>query len=432
MLLFISIWKPGLAARMDICNGTKELEMHHTIHELEVLFIRNLMANLPAAVYFKDQYSRFLLASRSFCKKVGISMDELVGKTDFHLFLPQHALKAYECEQEIIKTGIPIVGIEEQEHWPDGRITWVSTTKVPFRDETGEIIGTFGVSVDITERKALEQELLTARKLESIGQLAAGIAHEINTPVQYVSDNLRFLGESIQDLLDIAELARQLVQDANGADPKIAGKLREMIESADIDYLKEELPMASKQSLEGTQRVATIVRAMKEFAHPGSTEMVDADINKAIQTTLEITRNEWKYVATTELDLAANMPLVPCLLGEINQVVLNMVINARDAIESKGGPGVISISTRADDSWAVIRIGDTGCGIDQAHIDRIYDPFFTTKEVGKGSGQGLYISYNVIVNKHHGRLSVESEPGKGTVFEIRLPLQNATEGEPLD
>ncbi|MBN2703169.1 MAG: PAS domain-containing protein [Pontiellaceae bacterium] len=393
-------------------------------------YLANLMENLPEAVYFKDTRSRFLLANRSFCKRVGMTMKQLLGKTDFDLYLPPHALSAYDCEQKIINTGQPIVGLEEEEFWPDGRITWVSTTKVPFLDKDGEIIGTFGISVDITERKKLEHELITARKLESMGQLAAGIAHEINTPIQYVSDNLRFLNSSISDLLQIAEISQSLVQHLSTsgmADDEMVQKLEKKLDEADVAYLNEELVLAVKQSLEGTGRVSTIVRAMKEFAHPGSKEMVASDLNEAIRTTVEVTKNEWKYVSTIELDLLETLPMVPCFVDEINQVILNMIINARDAIEQTGEKGVIRISTAIDNSWVLIRISDTGGGIPPENIGSVFDPFFTTKEVGKGTGQGLYISYNVIVNKHKGRLTVfnSSSEGEGAVFDIRIPLVNS-------
>lgn len=393
-------------------------------------YLANLMENLPDAVYFKDLRSRFLLVNHSFCKRVGMTMKQLLGKTDFDLYLPEHALSAYDCEQKIINTGQPIVGLEEEEFWPDGRITWVSTTKVPFLDKDGAIIGTFGISSDITERKKLEHELINARKLESMGQLAAGIAHEINTPIQYVSDNLRFLNSSISDLLQIAEISQSLVQHLSTsgmADDEMVQKLEKKLEEADVEYLNEELVLAVKQSLEGTGRVSTIVRAMKEFAHPGSKEMVASDLNEAIRTTIEVTKNEWKYVSAIELDLFENLPLVPCFVDEINQVVLNMIINARDAIEETGEKGVIRISTGIEDSWALIRITDTGGGIPPEHIGSVFDPFFTTKEVGKGTGQGLYISYDVIVNKHKGRLTVfnSSKEGEGASFEIRIPLVNS-------
>ena len=340
--------------------------------------LRNIMINLPEMIYFKDIYSRFILANDAFCKRVDMDMKTLYGKNDFHLFHPDHAMKAYQCEQEIIASNTSSVGLEEQEKWPDGRITWVSTTKVPLHDDEGKVIGTFGVSRDITEKKLLEEELLSARKLESIGQLAAGIAHEINTPIQFVGDNLRFLNESIQELLGlIAKCAEFLASAKDGEVSEDAIRsLEDLFEETDVEYLEEELPLAIQQSLEGAGRVAEIVRAMKNFSHPDAKDFENADINEAVMTTAQVARNEWKYDAELELELAPDLPTVPCLLGEFNQVILNMIINARDAIQESAAEGsskgVIRIETALEDKWVLIRISDTGVrdsrGGEESHI----------------------------------------------------------------
>jgi PAS domain S-box-containing protein len=271
----------------------------------------------------------------------------------------------------------------------------------------------------LEERDRLEDNLRQAQKLEAIGQLAAGIAHEINTPTQYVGDNLRFLKESFGEL---DSLLTKLVE--AGGTPA-----RALLGEADFDYLKEEIPRALNQSLEGVDRVAKIVRAMKEFSHPAR-EKTATDLNRAIQSTITVASNEWKYVAEVEMDLDSNMPTVHCSPAEFNQVVLNMVVNAAHAIadvvgDGGKGKGKIRVKTRSDGEWAVVEISDTGAGM-PAHIQqRIFEPFFTTKEVGKGTGQGLAIAHNVIVDKHSGTIKVVSAPGKGTTFIIRLPIGGA-------
>ena len=268
----------------------------------------------------------------------------------------------------------------------------------------------------LEERDRLEDNLRQAQKLEAIGQLAAGIAHEINTPTQYVGDNLRFLKESFGEL---DSLLGQLVEFGGGP-------ARAALSEADFDYLKEEIPRALNQSLEGVDRVAKIVRAMKEFSHPAR-EKTATDLNRAIQSTITVASNEWKYVADIEMDLDANMPSVHCSPAEFNQVVLNIVVNAAHAIsdvvgDGGKGKGKIRVKTRPEGEWAVIEISDTGAGM-PAHVQqRIFEPFFTTKEVGKGTGQGLAIAHNVIVDKHGGTIKVSSAPGKGTTFTIRLPI----------
>jgi PAS domain S-box-containing protein len=268
----------------------------------------------------------------------------------------------------------------------------------------------------LEERDRLEDNLRQAQKLEAIGQLAAGIAHEINTPTQYVGDNLRFLKESFGELDSLLE---QLVE--AGGSPA-----RKALDDADFDYLKEEIPRALNQSLEGVDRVAKIVRAMKEFSHPAR-EKTATDLNRAIQSTITVASNEWKYVAEMEMDLDPNLPAVHCSPAEFNQVVLNMVVNAAHAItdvvgDGGKGKGRIRVKTRADGEWAVVEIGDSGSGMPMHVQQRIFEPFFTTKEVGKGTGQGLAIAHNVIVDKHGGTIKVASSPGAGTTFTIRLPI----------
>lgn len=284
---------------------------------------------------------------------------------------------------------------------------------------------------NITQRKIMEGQLVQAQKLESIGQLAAGIAHEINTPTQYVGDNTRFLQESIADLQKVlAEFKCLLSSVEDGSVTKeLIAEVKAATVEVDLDYLLEEIPTSIEQSLEGIDRVAHIVRAMKEFSHPGSKEKVSVDINKAIETTITVSRNEWKYVAEMETDFDVELPMVPCLPGEFNQVILNMIMNAAHAIgtvvgDGADGMGVIKVDTCRDGDWVEIRISDTGTGIPDATKDKIFNPFFTTKEVGKGTGQGLAIAHNVIVERHGGQITFETEESKGTTFFVRLPIES--------
>jgi signal transduction histidine kinase len=247
-------------------------------------------------------------------------------------------------------------------------------------------------------RQAAEMELGLAQKLEAVGRLAAGIAHEINTPIQYITDSVNFLGSAFGELLTVI------------ASNDSAGHSDQ---SADIDFLRNEVPRAIERTIEGTERVATIVRAMKEFSHPDSS-----------QNTLMIARNEYKYVATVDLQ-CGDMPEVMCNIGELSQVFLNLIVNSAHALADAGRDtetGKITIKTRAVEGWAEFTFEDNGCGIPQEIIDKIYDPFFTTKEVGRGTGQGLAIARSIVVDKHGGRINVESEPGVGTCFTLRLPI----------
>jgi signal transduction histidine kinase len=282
---------------------------------------------------------------------------------------------------------------------------------------------------DQTEALTLERELRQAQKLEAIGQLAAGIAHEINTPVQYIGDNIRFLADSCADLLALLQGYEEFynrVRDIEAA-ADLQVDLEKLHAAADVDYLREEIPLTVQQSLEGVDRVTKIVRAMKEFSHPGSAEKVQVDINNALQSTITVSRNEWKYGADLQTDFAEDLPHVSCLPAELNQVFLNLIVNAAHAIDNrvKAGDyekGLIRVSTRVEGTQAVIEVSDNGTGIPEKIRHRIYDPFFTTKAVGKGTGQGLAIARDIVVEKHHGQISCETEEGKGTTFTIRLPL----------
>ncbi len=284
------------------------------------------------------------------------------------------------------------------------------------------------------EQQHLQSRLLQAQRLESVGQLAAGIAHEINTPTQFVSDNMRFLRNAFPKLAELLTRYQQLA-DACRAGPvasELLDGLAAAVKSAKLDYLLSQIPEALSDSLDGLERVTKIVRAMKDFAHPGQHSLSPADLNKAIESTVTVARNEWKYVADVKLDLDPALPQVPCLLGDFNQVILNIVVNAahaiKDVVGAAGqGKGTITISTRCAGDHVEIRIRDTGTGIPEAHRGRIFDHFFTTKPVGKGTGQGLAIARQVIVEKHRGTLTFETETGKGTTFIIRLPIEPEAE-----
>ncbi len=290
---------------------------------------------------------------------------------------------------------------------------------------------------DITERKILEEQLRQAQKLEAIGQLAAGIAHEINTPAQFVGDNTKFVQETWPAVSKILELCLRLREQSRAGlvAPDTIAELRQCTEEADLAYLVHEVPQAIAQALEGVGRISKIVRAMKEFSHPGSEGKSAIDLNHAIETTIAVARNEWKYVADVQTCFAGDLPPVRCLGSEFNQVILNLLINAAHSIGDvvkNGFPskGTITIITKCEEDWVEVQIQDTGAGIPENVRARIFEPFFTTKEVGKGTGQGLALAHTVIVKKHNGKIWFESEVGKGTTFFLRLPL-TAPEAEDI-
>ena len=309
-----------------------------------------------------------------------------------------------------------------------GQEGFLGLSVTPLCDENGLSTGVLLLAADITRRKLMEAQLAQARKLESIGHLAAGVAHEINTPVQYIGDNIRFLIESAARLHALHDEYERLLQACKQGqvDEAVIEKVEAAIENAEVAYLLQEIPRALTESLEGIQRVTGIVQAMKEFSHPGTVAKTGVDLNHTIESTILVARNEWKYVAEVVTEFASPLPLIYCYPADLNQVILNLIVNAAHAIEDMastraGSKGRITISTAFDGEWAEIRVQDTGSGIPESIRHKIFDPFFTTKEVGRGTGQGLAIAHHIIVEKHQGTIHVESREGEGSTFVLRFP-----------
>ena len=529
-----------------------------------------LLETVPDSIYFKDKASRFLRLSRAQSLKFGLGDPrDAIGKTDFDFFAIEHATSAFQAEQEILKSGAPLVDFEEKEMFDNGRVGWVSTTKMPLRNRDGLVIGTFGISHDITARKRTEEalregesrfrsifegandailllsgdqlvdcnhravemfergkeelthlrpdqispalqpdgrespvaakaflaqalaqgwcrfewahcrksgqefpadvllsaflnggkqmvqatvrditerkqvetqrreyetRLLLAQKLESVGRLAAGVAHEINTPTQYVSDNARFLLSAFSQLTQILASHRVLI-DAVAAGSSHAAAITAVRESEtenELDYLLAEIPRTLEQSLDGLNRIGRIVSSLKEFSHPGGTEKSAADLNRSIETAVAVSRHEWKYVAEAATELDPELPAVPCVLDEFNQTILNLITNAAHAVGAANTVtgrkmGRIVIRSRREGDWAVIEVEDNGIGIPPEIQSRIFEPFFTTKGIGEGTGQGLSIVRNVIVKGHGGKVDFLTTPGQGTTFRISLPIKHVVE-----
>ncbi len=410
---------------------------------------KGIFDSLPEGIFQTTREGGYLSANPALASIYGYgSPEELMThlrNVDVQLYVAPGRRAEF---RRLIEQAGEVREFESEVHCKDGTKKWISETARQITAADGTLLYYQGFVVDITrqrnaqcERNLMEAQLRQAQKLESVGQLAAGIAHEINTPIQYIGDNIRFVQEAFADLIRLLD-AQQRLTEALRADALTPGLLAEAESAAketDFAYLKEEVPKAIKQSLDGVGHVAHIVCAMKEFSHPGNTEKVRIDLNKAIQTTLTVARNEWKYVAGVVTEFAADLPLVACLPSEFNQVILNLVVNAAHAIgevvaRRKGALGEIRIATKRKGDWVEIRISDTGTGIPEEIQHRIFEPFFTTKEVGKGTGQGLAIARSTIVSKHGGELTFESAMGRGTTFLIRLPLNetpaNKTETKP--
>jgi two-component system NtrC family sensor kinase len=382
-------------------------------HERNVL--RTMIDLIPAFIYAKDAQSRFTACNKLVAARMGVTPEEAIGRTDFDFFPPEMAQKFFSDEQALLASGKPLVDHEELAFDKlSGTNRVILTSKVPLHDANGNVTGVVGTGFDITERKAAEERMASSDRLESIGRLASGLAHEINTPVQYLNDSVSFIREGVQELLDYIDKLHAAMPQKPADDDD------------DVDYLREELPPALTRMSEGLTRIAEIVRSMKNFSRADQDDLAEADLNANIASTLTIARSEYKDCADIETRFG-ELPLVSCHVGQINQVVLNLLVNSAhaiaDQVKNHGGRGKISIRTAVEGPHAVIAITDTGGGIPEGIRARIYDPFFTTKEVGRGTGQGLSISRNVIVKGHGGELDFVSELGKGTTFYVRLPVQ---------
>ena len=335
---------------------------------------------------------------------------------------------------------------EAQIHRRDGSIRWVSENARLVRDEAGKSLYYEGTMTDITDRKEAEDELrrsrdalervneelkenqaqlLQSEKMASVGQLAAGVAHEINNPMGFISSNLGMMGEYIEDLSGLIEVYGKLEGHVRSGKDDGASELLSEVEGKkeeiDIEYLLSDSENLVKESREGAERVLKIVRDLKEFSHVDKEEKMPADLNSGIESTLNIVWNEIKYNATVDKEYG-DIPKVDCFPMELNQVFMNMLVNAAQAIED--GQGTITIKTRQEGDFVLVSIADTGKGMPPEVQQRIFEPFYTTKDVGKGTGLGLNMAYNIVVKKHGGDILVDSAEGVGTTFTVKIPISN--------
>lgn len=355
-------------------------------------------------------------------KKIFDLFDVVDDPDDVNLFNPFDLLNS--AESDVFEVPRMIIRTDSRTK----KIITINGNRV--QDAKHNFIGIVMIVRDITESVKIEQQVALSQKMESIGQLAAGIAHEINTPLQYVGDNTYFLKDAFNDVLDFIDNAKKDFTDAEGSGnfAMFGEKFADLLKEFDYEFLTKEIPEALERSQSGIQRVGRIVLAMKNFSHPSSKEHSWANINEGIEVTVTISKNEWKYVADLQTNLDSSLPLIYCSIDEINQVILNMIVNASHAIEDiynkNKQKGLIVIETKQSEDNVLISISDSGIGIKKENIDKIFDPFFTTKKVGKGTGQGLAISHDIIVNKHKGHITVDSEIGLGTTFTIYLPIHH--------
>ncbi len=404
--------------------SSKEAELRVAAREK-----RRVLDSLSAFLVGVDSDGRVIEWNSVASELFGLSDEETLGRDFLTLSLPwdraQVAAAVEECRASGERVRRESVAVQLEGCSP--RV--LSFTINPTQNGHGR--GYAIIGSDVTDRQLLETQLHQAQRLEAVGTLAAGIAHEINTPMQFVSDNLRFVQQSVEPLTGALKLLPEVsaAAQAGAVPPELAQRLASTTEGVDVEFLASEVPSALAEMQEGVQRVTTIVRAMKDFSHPGNQGRQSADLNKAIATTIAVARNEYKYVADVETDFG-DIPAIDCYVADLNQVFLNLLVNAAHAIRDAIGEGTdrrgkIRVSTRLDGDSVEMRFADTGTGIPEAVRARVFEQFFTTKPVGKGTGLGLAIAHAVVVEKHKGTLTFETEMGVGTTFIVRLPLAGA-------
>ena len=399
---------------------------------LEKEELKLILSSIVDCVITLNKGGKILYANNSACNLFSLSQEEMIGSLVFDLF------KVLDQNDNLVLFNpvdyIQSVKTEDLHH--ELAIATKQGNKIIINASFSEIINTQGnfqgivfVFNDISEKRIIESQMKLSQNMESLGQLAAGIAHEINTPMQFIGDNYYFIKDGFDSFLEYLKfIDSELMKDI---DDQSIINLRTIIhdkyENLEIEYLYDEIPKAIVSTQNGVERVRKIVLAMKNFAHPSGKIKSLNNINNGINDTVIISKNEWKYIADLELKLEPNLHLINCCLDEINQVVLNLLINAAQAIgevvkNHDQKKGKITIETKNAGNFIEIIISDTGCGIPKDKLSRIYDPFFTTKTVGKGTGQGLAITHNIIVNNHKGKIFVESNVGAGTTFKLSLPV----------
>jgi PAS domain S-box-containing protein len=394
--------------------------------------LRYLIDNTPAIIYSTVPSGDFKMTfvSNNAYNVLGYRPEEMLADPNFwfdHIH-PDDAPNIFSSLAQLFVEGERTY--EYRFRTASGEFLWMHDRLRLICDDRGAPVEVIGSLTDITPRKRMEQkqeqliarlseahdQLLQSEKMASIGQLAAGVAHEINNPIGFVNSNMGTLRHYVGTLMTVIDGYTQAVQQA-APGSALAAEIEAIGRKADLGYLKEDIADLVRESMDGLKRVKDIVQALKDFSHVGQTDWQFADVHAGLDTTLNIVANEIKYKATVEKQYG-KLPEIKCLASQLNQVFMNLLVNAAQAIKNRG---VITIATGGGDGWVWVKISDTGCGIPQQNLKRIFEPFFTTKPVGSGTGLGLSLSYS-IVNKHGGRIEVASKPDAGTAFTIHLPV----------
>ena len=415
----ISVWKIQRLVSRAIGAATERSR--------EATEMAKVVTESPNEVYICRQDTlQLVVVNDGACEATGYERHELLGMSLLDLKPRRDVERIREILQPFVQGQAPVLKYQTEHRRKDGACYPVEVTinKAEFHQTPSYVAFVH----NLTEIKQLETQLTQAQKLESMGQLAAGIAHEINTPMQCVDGNVEFLKNSYEALFTVVDNYHELLTCSNLPWDERRNRTENILQECHFDFLREQVPAAIEVAATAASRVIEIVRAMKAVSHPGTKERVSTDINLLIRNAVTISRNRWKYVASVEFELDEAPALVDVFPAELTQVMLNLIVNAADAIAESQGEGsdemgTITIRTVNRNDGLLIEVEDTGCGIPEDVRRRVFDPFFTTKEVGKGTGQGLALAYDIISNRHQGRIALQSTEGVGTTFTIWLPLQ---------
>ncbi len=388
---------------------------------------------VPSGLLVLDGDGLIQSANASSLSLLGYERDELVGRPVYEVFPSDGSFSMSQLER--LMPDRPPLRTRGSLRARNGSMIPVLIGALALLNDDEELDGAVVSFLEIPQRSITSDELSHAHQLESVGKVTAGIAHEINTPVQFIGDSMTFLDSAFTDLSQLLSKYKEMrdAAEAGFVSTALIADVKTTEEEIDLEFLEEEIPKSIKRTLDGAYRVGEMTRAVKEFTYPDQNEKVAVDLNAALQNALIIARNEYKYVADLETDLG-DLPPVFCLIGHLNQVFLNIVVNAANAIAAPcnedSRKGKILIQTRSEGDNVLISISDTGCGIPEEIRDRIFDAFFTTKAAGKGTGQGLAIARSIVVDKHFGTLDMDTQVGHGTTFFIRLPVDGRTPVDP--
>jgi len=380
------------------------------------VFYHSLVETIPQMILCKDLDGHFTFANQKFCAELGTTIESIKGKTDFDFFPKQLAEKYRRDDKEVMESG-QVLDVVEEHVTPKGDKLYVQVMKTPLYGPDGKAIGIQGIFWNVTERLRAESRMVETEKLASLGQLVTGVAHEINNPLAFVSNNVAVLQRDLRDMITLIGLYRQLERSAVAGPASLFEQIDLVSGQLDLDYTLNNLPKLIDRTREGLRRIEQIVKDLRLFARVDEGDWNEVDLNPGIESSVNMVQG---YARKNGVRLVMDLeplPLVRCRGARVHQVVVNLLMNAIDACKAED---TVTVRTRPESDGIRIEVADTGCGIEPEIRERIFDPFFTTKRIGEGTGLGLSISYG-IVQEHHGTIDVQSAPADGSCFTVRLP-----------